>query len=391
MDFHPLSDVLYEDSHMCDLKSDKRYPITGIYSFGRGLIKRPTIRGEETSYPRMAKLRSGQVVMSKLNAWEGALAVVDDLFDGTFVSPEYPVFSVKEENADIGYVRHMLAWHELWNRLTPRGSMVRRKRTTPATLLATEVPLPDLDEQRRISEKLDAALHRQVNAFSTATSRAELVLAAIDSREAQIFERGLKGGWDLKPLNEVADVNPRTKRPEGKEVVAFIPMAAVSGITGTVEKPESVAASDVGSGYKAFRRNDVIFARITPCMQNGKSAVFQDGTSEYGFGSTEFHVIRPRGAVDSRWIHRIVRSRNFREAAALHMTGTAGQQRVPAKYLQNVQIPIPGSIDQQREAIKELDDLQRVRLRFSALHNAQLDDLKSLRPAILNAAFSGRL
>ncbi|MEV8284675.1 restriction endonuclease subunit S [Streptomyces niveus] len=152
-----LSSALRVDQDFVDVSSDEKYAVTGIYSFGKGLIKRPVIQGSETAYPRFARLRKGQVVMSKLNAWEGALAVVDESFSGTYVSPEYPVFSLSTETADPEYIGHLLAWPELWSRLTPRGSMVRRKRTTPTTLLSTEVPLPPLEEQRRIAERLTLA------------------------------------------------------------------------------------------------------------------------------------------------------------------------------------------------------------------------------------------
>ncbi|MFB7850017.1 restriction endonuclease subunit S [Streptomyces sp. NPDC056053] len=152
-----LSSALRVDQDFVDVSSDEKYAVTGIYSFGKGLIKRPVIQGSETAYSRFARLRKGQVVMSKLNAWEGALAVVDESFSGTYVSPEYPVFSLNTETADPEYIGHLLAWPELWSRLTPRGSMVRRKRTTPTTLLSTEVPLPPLEEQRRIAERLTLA------------------------------------------------------------------------------------------------------------------------------------------------------------------------------------------------------------------------------------------
>ncbi|MDO0912068.1 hypothetical protein QQM39_14820 [Streptomyces sp. DT2A-34] len=152
-----LGSALRVDQDFVDVSSDEKYAVTGIYSFGKGLIKRPVIQGSETAYPRFARLRKGQIVMSKLNAWEGALAVVDESFSGTYVSPEYPVFSLNTETAHPAYIGHLLAWPELWSRLTPRGSMVRRKRTTPATLLSTEVPLPPLPEQRRIAERLTLA------------------------------------------------------------------------------------------------------------------------------------------------------------------------------------------------------------------------------------------
>ena len=149
----PLSTALRQSAAAVEVKADSSYPITGIYSFGRGLIRRPEILGSDTAYTRFTRLHAGQVVMSKLNAWEGALAVVNDSFDATYVSPEYPTFDMNA-SVDPAYLEHLLHWPDLWAKLTPRGSMVRRKRTTPSTFLATEVPLPGLPEQRRIARRL---------------------------------------------------------------------------------------------------------------------------------------------------------------------------------------------------------------------------------------------
>lgn len=156
----PLGEVLQSATAAVSVEPEDEYPIAGIYSFGRGLIRRPTIRGTETSYATLSELRAGQLTMSKLNAWEGALAVVPDEFDGSYVSPEYPVFEIDSNQADPAYIAHLVTWPGLWDRLTPRGSMVRRKRTNQTTLLATKVPLPRLDEQRRIAARLDSAFNR---------------------------------------------------------------------------------------------------------------------------------------------------------------------------------------------------------------------------------------
>lgn len=137
------------------------YPLAGIYSFGRGLIRRDPINGTDTKYTHLTELCAGQLVMSKLNAWEGALAVVPDEFAGSYVSSEYPVFNIDSSVASISYLKHLASWPVLWDKLTPRGSMVRRKRTKPEVLLRTCAPLPDLDEQRRIAAKLDV-IHGKV-------------------------------------------------------------------------------------------------------------------------------------------------------------------------------------------------------------------------------------
>lgn len=174
----PLSVALKLNRDLVDVEAESRYAITGIYSFGRGLIKRPPVQGDETSYVRLAHLHAGQVVMSKLNAWEGALAVVGDAFDGTYVSPEYPSFDVNDAEADPAYIEHLLSWPGLWASLTPRGSMVRRKRTSPAKLLATEVPFPSLPEQRRIARQL-TMVRQTVNAGTEQTAQVTTLRPAL--------------------------------------------------------------------------------------------------------------------------------------------------------------------------------------------------------------------
>src|SRR5690242_8177608 len=97
---HPLSEALIPVSDSVTVEPEQEYRIAGIYSFGRGLIKRPTISGAETAYKRLTRLRAGRLIMSKLNAWEGALALVPDEFTGAYVSPEYPVFEVNNDVAE---------------------------------------------------------------------------------------------------------------------------------------------------------------------------------------------------------------------------------------------------------------------------------------------------
>jgi type I restriction enzyme S subunit len=150
-----LGDVLELSFSRVDVIPGKIYEIAGMYSFGKGLIRRPPIAGSQTRYQRFTPLKAGQVVMSKLNAWEGALAVVDGQFSGCHVSTEYPVFDIDAAIAIPGYIKHLVAWPELWQKLMPRGSMVRRKRTHPDVLLSLRVPMPDIPAQIEISRQLD--------------------------------------------------------------------------------------------------------------------------------------------------------------------------------------------------------------------------------------------
>jgi len=208
--------------------------------------------------------------------------------------------------------------------------------------------------------------------------------ALIDSCISSVFE---VDAWPMKTLESVAEVNPGTHRLDPEAEIAFVPMSAVDGVVGQVSDAELRRAGEIGPGYKQFREGDVIFARITPCMQNGKAAIYS-GAPAYGYGSTEFHVIRAGPEVSAEWIHRIVRTRGFRLSAVEHFTGTAGQQRVPASFLKTVPIPVP-PLDEQTKAVEEVDRLSVIGLEIGAARGRSRAVLAALVPSALNEAFAG--
>jgi len=135
--------------------------------------------------------------------------------------------------------------------------------------------------------------------------------------------------------------------PDDREV-SFVPMSAVNEHTQSIEKMETRELGSVKRGYTYFRNGDVLFAKITPCMENGKVAIARDLKNNLGFGSTEFHVIRPTEKVLSEWIYNIIRHPSFRAIAKTKMTGSAGQKRVPKEFLERYEIPIPPLDEQKR-------------------------------------------
>jgi type I restriction enzyme S subunit len=188
-------------------------------------------------------------------------------------------------------------------------------------------------------------------------------------------------------MGSVADINPPPVQLASSEPVSFVPMAAVDDVAGVIQRPEPRLAGEVNKGYKQFRKGDVIFARITPSMQNGKSAI-ADIPTDWGYGSTEFHVIRTTKAVLPAWIHSVVRSPGFRTAAERRFTGTAGQQRVPAAFISSVEIPVP-PLHEQKRLLTELQRLADTGLRLRRMHEEQRTRIDALGPSILNHVFDG--
>ena len=153
------------------------------------------------------------------------------------------------------------------------------------------------------------------------------------------------------PLSLICEVNPRfskEQRPAADAEVTFIPMAAIDETLAEITTPQIRRYSEVSKGFTAFREADVLFAKITPCMENGKAAIARNLRNGMGFGSTEFHVLRTGPTVLPEWIYFYIRQPDFRRRAKASFRGASGQQRVPADFLENEGIPLAPISEQRR-------------------------------------------
>ena len=142
-------------------------------------------------------------------------------------------------------------------------------------------------------------------------------------------------------LKDICEINPRMQKIDDSTEVSFVSMPSVSE-DGKIDTTDIRRYSDVKKGYTSFKENDVLFAKITPCMENGKGAIARGLRNGYGCGSSEFHVLRSNDKAMPEWIYCLTSWQRFREKAEKHMTGSAGQRRVPKQYLENYEIRLPG-------------------------------------------------
>lgn len=148
--------------------------------------------------------------------------------------------------------------------------------------------------------------------------------------------------YPMEKLQDCVFINPQTSF-YGYELdtsITFVPMEKVSDRYGEADLSLYKLVRET-KGYTKFRENDLIWAKITPCMENGKSAVVDSLKGGIGVGSTEFHVFRALKGINIRYIHALLRLKSLREHAVLHFTGSAGQQRVPSEFFKELIIPKP--------------------------------------------------
>ncbi len=180
------------------------------------------------------------------------------------------------------------------------------------------------------------------------------------------------------PLSQLAEINPRTTLPEGV-LCSFVGMEDVSE-EGLLTSSK-VRSSNKSAGYTRFCDGDVLFAKITPCMENGKGALALGLHSGFGFGSTEFHILRAKPAADPRFLAHWCQTKTLRNAAEAMMTGSAGQRRVPIEFFHRFLIPqIP--IAEQRRIVEILDSIDESIRSTESLIAKQRPILEALKQSI---------
>lgn len=262
-------------------------------------------------------------------------------------------------------------------------------------LRKTFIPLPPLSEQQRIMKRLETVMNRLQKVQHLRQKAQEKVSFLWEAILSEIFPRSdsaLPFGWQLVRLGEVCEINPKRPRlsRDPAAPTTFVPMSAIDDFSGVITETNIRPFAEVQKGYTYFEEGDVLFAKITPCMENGKSAIARNLIDGFGFGSTEFHVLRPKKEVMSEWIWFFVRQRNFLNSAKTVFRGCTGQQRVPAQFLQDVTIPLPPFIEQKR-IVERLEVIQK---KLRALEKAQVQTdvtLNQLKKTILVKAFQGEI
>lgn len=245
------------------------------------------------------------------------------------------------------------------------------------------IPLPPMSVQKEIVEKLDKA--------AAIREKSKALLAHYDALAESLFIElfgdpiSNEKGWEKKKLGEVIMLNP--KKAEISDIDktkkgSFLEMANVLE-DGSIILCDDRRIDEMWKGYTYFAENDVLFAKITPCMENGKGAVVKGLTNGIGFGSTEFHVLRPKAGIsDSYWIYGIIKNNKFRNKAKQNMKGSAGQKRVPTEFLNGFEIPLP-PLSLQIKFAEMVENIEKQKARAKA----EIEQSEAVFQALLQESF----
>ena len=201
----------------------------------------------------------------------------------------------------------------------------------------------------------------------------------------------LPDSWVWVRLGDIVEINPNKIKIniDENELVDFIPMKNVSENSPEIIENNFEKFKNLQKGYSQFIENDILFAKITPCMENGKIAIVSNLKEKIGYGSTEFHVLRSTKIISNKLLYNFLKQQRFREDAKYNMTGSVGFRRVPTEFMRSYPFPLP-PLEEQQEIVRVLDEVLENENKVKELLELE-ERIDILEKSILHKAFKGEL
>lgn len=390
------------------------YPETEFYILGisneKGMFDAYSELGKNINQPYI-HIENNDIAYNPYRINVGSIGLKTEALQNQYISPAYVVFSCKKGLLPEYLFRVMKT--ETFNQLVRENTTGSVRQTLSFDKLSLmQVPVPEIKEQERL-----------VDSYNLLISKAEQTRKNADSLEEEIenylfdileikkpkleeksgfllstvhFKEMIQWGAEFGlqsvdpgnifhsekyanvPITDLFEVNPATKYPDEVENVTFLPMECISDICGEITEWREGRTTDA-KGYSKFQEKDVLWAKITPCMQNGKCAIARALQNGYGYGSTEYHVFRAKeGKAIPEYVYCFMRTKTLRKIAQTYFTGSAGQQRVGTDFIEMLTLPelpvssdLPDTLTQQivtAHIFEQKDRIKNLRQEAQRLH-----------------------
>lgn len=410
-DLVPINEFLTRVKEPVTVEDNLNYKRVSIRLYNAGISLRDIEKGINIGTKKQFRVHTGQFLLSKIDARNGAFGVVPEICDNAIITGNFWTFDVNYEKVN-PYFLTLVMTSDFFIKLSEQCSngTTNRHYLQENLFLDMKIPLPPLEKQKEIVDRYNAKIKLAEEQAKEAQNLEEMIEQYICS-ELKIVNTSPKVSnefkisfvnykdlsrwgveflknnlsskdflkslvYPMKKLGTLVAINPDndfSKLDENLEMT-FLPMASISDKFGEIVNAEKGKNED-SNGYTKFKEGDLLWAKITPCMQNGKSAIAKNLINNRGYGSTEFYVIRNKNENELYfdYIYHLLRTKIIRETATKYFTGSSGQQRVPKSFLQNLSIPLPDFYKQKQIS----DELYKIKykikeLTYTAEQNRQL-------------------
>ena len=411
-----IGDFLKRNKTPVAIQDGVKYKRVTIKVRNGGVVLRDEVMGENIGTKKQFLVSEGQFILSKIDARNGAMGIIPAKLDGAVVTQDFLPYDIDTTKVNPQYfvlvctTKQFIAFCQSCS-----SGTTNRQRVDEAQFLNIKVPVPSLEEQNELVKayndimlfiKMEERKAIDVDVKATVSVRNALGVAPypghVEKKLVHYIDYGAIDSWSVpqilhaenspfgkskfacKKLSDLAFINPKTDLSmlSDTDNMSFIPMEDISDDYGEWTGKRVGSKSNV-KGYTKFQDGDIIWARITPCMQNGKSTILTNLVNGKGYGSTEFHVIRIKSNdALPQYIHTLLRHFDVLSDAKKYFTGSAGQQRVPTSYLENLLIPVPPLEVQKQIADEYANGIEQAKQGYIKIYNYKQELKKNFETQI---------
>lgn len=367
------------------------YRQIGVRLWGEGAYERESIDGSQTKYKTLSRVEADDIIVNKIWARNGSVAVVPEALAGCFGSGEFPTFAPDKTKLFPRWIHWLTKTKGFWEQCDDKSRGTSGKnRIRPERFLEITIPLPPLDEQRRVVAQIEELAEKIEEARGLRRLAMEEAVFLSRSAVESVYQ-DLKGRFGLSTLADACtsitdgDHNTPSFSESG---VRFIFVGNVS--SGILHFNNSKRVSeDYFRSLKPHRlpeRGDIIYSAVGATL--GVPAVVD--TDEPFCFQRHVAILKPnRKFVESHYIWHMLRSQTAFKKAWATTTGTA-QPTVPLRAINEIPLPLP-AISEQRRIVAYLDNLQAKIDSIKHIQSETAAELDSMLPSILDKAFKGDL
>lgn len=371
------------------------YSRVGVRWYGLGAFVRDTVEGFEIKRKQQWILKKGDIVYNKLFAWRGSFAIADKPVDGHIVSDKFPTYKADTNVLDLDYLKYYFRTPQLAKQaenLSKGAAAISKLTLNPPQFWDLEIPLPPLDEQRRIVariEELAAKVEQAQRLRQKSVAEVEaLIVSGIKKVLSDASIDGLLGDVLLeKPRN---GWSPQCDNAEGG-----IPVLTLSAVTGFKYKENEFKRTSLPTSPDAHywvQEGDLLITRSNTPELVGHAAIYNGQPSPCIYSDLMMKVVVDKKLADIQFIHWWLRSIPTRDYIARSAKGTSPtMKKISQKTVMNVPFPSHLSLSQQRRIVAYLDNLQAKVEAVKHHQAATAARLDALLPSILDKAFKGEL
>lgn len=365
--------------------------------------KKDTSNDNKANYKHV---KGGDIVYNKMRMWQGAVGV--SKYEG-IVSPAYVILRAIRNDVDPEYFHYQYRtkFYIKQSGIYSYGLCDDMNSLRYEDFKNMKSILPPIDDQKDIVKRI-THYNEAINEFIRKKERyIELLKEYKQSKINELVTKGLDPNvkmkdsgiewlgqipahWEVIRLKIIASINPiiRTKSLNPDLPVVFLPMESVEE-DGTYKNEASKITSEISTGYTYFEKGDIIIAKITPCFENRKGALLDTLKSEYGFGTTELHVVRGKRGANLKYLFYLLRSELFMRLGEMNMKGTAGQKRVPDTFIKTYKLALP-PISEQEKISQKIEEIESSFNEVEKRSRSQMRIIRKYRQSLIYELVTGK-